>query len=83
MNLNSISSIAPELMYELDSLYVSTEIILSRQFREVPIDGLLLEACLLHFRVVWEFSTDPKRWELTLSSATTFQPGKRGCHQQD
>ena len=42
-------------MYEIDSLYVSTEMILSRRFREVPLDGLLLEACLLHFRVVWDF----------------------------
>jgi hypothetical protein len=42
-------------MYEIDSLYVSTEMILSRRFREPPLDGLLLEACLLHFRVVWDF----------------------------
>ena len=42
-------------MYEIDSLYASTEIILSRRFREAPLDGLLLEACLLHFRVVWDF----------------------------
>jgi hypothetical protein len=44
-----------ELMYEIDSLYVSTEMILSGRFREPPLDGLLLEACLLHFRVVWDF----------------------------
>jgi hypothetical protein len=47
--------ILDELMYEIDSLYVSTEMILSRRFREPPLDGLLLEACLLHFRVVWDF----------------------------
>lgn len=45
---------AGELMYESDSLYVSTEMILSRRVRESPLDGLLLEACLLHFRVVWD-----------------------------
>ena len=61
MNLNSNSSIAPELMYEVDSLYVSTEMILSGQFRDFPIDGLLLEACLLHFRVVWDFFYRPKK----------------------
>jgi hypothetical protein len=44
-----------ELMYEVDSLYVSTEMILSRRFREPPLDALMLEACLLHFRVVWDF----------------------------
>ena len=44
-----------ELKFEIDSLYVSTEMILSGRFRESPLDGLLLEACLLHFRVVWDF----------------------------
>jgi len=42
-------------MYEIDSLYVSTEMILSHRFRELPLDGLLLEASLLHFRIVWDF----------------------------
>jgi len=42
-------------MFEIDSLYVSTEIILGRRVREFPLDGLLLEACLLHFRIVWDF----------------------------
>jgi hypothetical protein len=55
------SPVAGELMYELDSLYVSTEMILSRRFRNPPLDGLLLEACLLHFRVVWDFFYRPKR----------------------
>jgi hypothetical protein len=50
-----------ELMYEIDSLYVSTEMILSRRFREPPLDSLLLEACLLHFRVVWDFFYRPKK----------------------
>jgi hypothetical protein len=50
-----------ELRYEIDSLYVSTEMILSRRFREPPLDGLLLEACLLHFRVVWDFFYRPKK----------------------
>ena len=49
-----------EFMYEIDSLYVSTEMILSRRFREPPLDGLLLEACLLHFRVVWDFFYRPR-----------------------
>jgi len=49
-----------ELMHEIDSLYVSTEMILSRRFREPPLDGLLLEACLLHFRVVWDFFYRPR-----------------------
>jgi hypothetical protein len=53
-------SILGELMYEIDSLYVSTEMILSRRFREFPLDGLLLEASLLHFRVVWDFFNRPK-----------------------
>ena len=48
-------AILGELMYEIDSLYVSTEMILSRRFREPPMDGLLLESCLLHFRGVWDF----------------------------
>lgn len=49
------SPLAGELMYEVDSLFVSTEMILSHEFRQPPLDGLLLEACLLHFRVVWDF----------------------------
>jgi hypothetical protein len=49
------SPLAGELMYEVDSLFVSTEMILSHEFRQPPLDALLLEACLLHFRVVWDF----------------------------
>jgi hypothetical protein len=59
MNLKSTES--TELMYEIDSLYVSTEMILSGRFREFPLDGLLLDACLLHFRVVWDFFYGAKR----------------------
>jgi hypothetical protein len=44
-----------ELKYELDSLYVCTEIIQSGKHSQPPFDGLLLEICLLHFRVVWDF----------------------------
>ena len=55
MNLKSQTTAAAELMYEVDSLYVSTEMILSGRFLEFPLDGLLLEACLLHFRAVWDF----------------------------
>jgi hypothetical protein len=54
------ASIVGELAYEIDSLYVGTEMILSRRFREAPLDGLLLEATLLHFRVVWDFFYRPK-----------------------
>src|SRR5579864_1910513 len=54
------STPATELAYELDSLYVATEMIIGRKFSTVPLDGLLLEACLLHFRVVWDFFYRPK-----------------------
>lgn len=47
-------------MYELDSLYVGTEIIIGCKFRMFPLDGFLLEVCLLHFRVVWDFFYRPK-----------------------
>jgi hypothetical protein len=50
-----------ELKYEIDSLYVSTEIILNGQYRVPPLDGLLLEACLIHFRVVWDFFYAPSK----------------------
>ena len=53
--MKDLRKIGGEVMFEIDSLYVSTEMILSRRFREHPLDGLLLEACLLHFRVVWDF----------------------------
>lgn len=52
---------AAEVMYEVDSLYASTEIILGGRFREMPLDGLLLESCLLHFRIVWDFFYKPKK----------------------
>src|SRR5690242_17760850 len=61
MNLKSKTRAAAELMYEVDSLYVSTEMILGGRFREFPLDGLLLEACLLHFRVVWDFFYGAKK----------------------
>lgn len=54
------STPATELAFELDSLYVGTEIILGRKFRMYPLDGFLLEVCLLHFRVVWDFFYRPK-----------------------
>ena len=44
-----------ELKYELDALYVATEIVRSPEYKHYPFDGLLYEACLLHFRVVWDF----------------------------
>lgn len=49
------STPATELAFELDSLYVGTEIIIRGKFRKYPLDGFLLEVCLLHFRVVWDF----------------------------
>jgi len=59
MNLKSKTTAPAELMFEVDSLYVSTEMILSGRFRELLLDGLLLEACLLHFRIVWDFFYGP------------------------
>ena len=53
--MKDLRKIGGEVMFEIDSLYVSTKMILSRRFREHPLDGLLLEACLLHFRMVWDF----------------------------
>lgn len=50
-----------ELKYEIDSLYVSTEIILKGKYRVPPLDGLLLEACLVHFRIVWDFFYSPSK----------------------
>jgi hypothetical protein len=44
-----------ELKYEFDSLYVGAEIVQSPNYKQHPVDGLLYEACLLHFRVVWDF----------------------------
>jgi hypothetical protein len=64
---------ATELMFELDSLYVSTEIILGGKFREHPLDGLLLEACLLHFRIVWDFFYKRKK-ETTDVVVSDFVP---------
>jgi hypothetical protein len=43
------------LKYEIDALYALTEIIQSKGYKEPPIDSFLLECCLLHFRVVWDF----------------------------
>jgi len=43
------------LKYEFDSLYVLTEMIQSRRFMRHPLDSFLLECCLAHFRVIWDF----------------------------
>src|ERR1700722_1507440 len=43
------------LKYEIDALYVLTEMIQSRKFMQFPLDSFLLECCLAHFRVVWDF----------------------------
>jgi hypothetical protein len=63
MNLKSKTAAAAELVFEVDSLYVSTEMILSGKFQEFPLDGLLEEACLLHFRIVWDFFYGAKKEE--------------------
>jgi hypothetical protein len=80
VNLKSKTSAAAELMYEVDSLYVSTEIILSGRFGEFPLDGLLQEACLLHFRIVWDFFYKPavKTTDITVRS---FVPQWKGPAQ--
>jgi hypothetical protein len=67
-------AVAGDLMFEIDSLYVSTEIILSHQFRQPPLDGLLLEVCLVHFRVVWDFFYPPKKAFNTDVSVLDFIP---------
>jgi hypothetical protein len=48
-------TLAGDLMYELNALYASTEMIHSGHLTDPALRGLLLEACLLHFRVVWDF----------------------------
>ncbi len=47
------------LKFEIDSFYVAAEIIRSGKRIDPPLDGLLLEACLLHFRLVWDFFYGP------------------------
>ena len=49
------NKILGELKFEIDSFYVAAEIICSGKRLEPPLDGLLLEACLLHFRLIWDF----------------------------
>jgi hypothetical protein len=44
-----------EFKYELDCFTASVDIILSGRYREHPLDSFLVEVCLLHFRVVWDF----------------------------
>jgi hypothetical protein len=48
-----------ELKFEVDSFYVAAEMILAGIRVEPPLDGLLFEACLLHFRLVWDFFYGP------------------------
>lgn len=45
-----------ELKYEIDMLYVATEMALSPKYKEHPLDSMIFEVVLLHFRVVWDFS---------------------------
>jgi hypothetical protein len=49
------ANLLAHLKFELDSLYVGTEVVQSPKYKEYPIDGMLYDACLLHFRVVWDF----------------------------
>jgi hypothetical protein len=49
------NKILAELKFEIDSFYVAVEIMRSGKRLEPPLDGLLLEACLLHFRLIWDF----------------------------
>jgi hypothetical protein len=44
-----------ELKYEIDMLYVATEMALSLKYKERPFDSMIFEVVLLHFRVVWDF----------------------------
>lgn len=55
MTVKGELALLAELKYEFDSLFVSTEIVQSRDYKQPPFDGLLLEVCLLHFRVIWDF----------------------------
>jgi hypothetical protein len=48
-----------ELKFEIDSFYGAHEIIRSGKRIDPPLDGLLLEAWLLHFRLVWDFFSGP------------------------
>ena len=44
-----------ELKYEMDMLYVATEMALSTNYKEYPLDSMIFEVVLFHFRVVWDF----------------------------
>lgn len=70
----NLEKLGGELMYEFDSLYASTEIVLSGRYRQPPLDGMLLEACLLHFRVIWGFFHG-RRLKPTDVMADDFIPG--------
>ena len=70
MDLKARTTAAAELKYEIDALYVSTEMILSGRFREHPLDSFLLETCLLHFRIVWDFFYLPGKKPTDITAAT-------------
>jgi hypothetical protein len=61
-----------ELKFEIDSFYVAAEIMLSGKRMDPPLDGLLLEACLLHFRLVWDFFYGP--WKKNDLKVKDFAP---------
>lgn len=69
MNLKAQTTPGAELKYEIDALYVSTEMILSGRFREYPLDSFLLETCLLHFRIVWDFFYSPGKKPTDITAA--------------
>jgi hypothetical protein len=55
MDANTQKKLLAELKYEIDTLYVATEIVLSSDYKQPPLDSMIFEVALLHFRVVWDF----------------------------
>ena len=82
-----------ELKYEMDMLYVATEMALSTNYKEYPLDSMIFEVVLFHFRVVWDFfyvrgkKTDfTVRDVLTIDQLKAHRPKKpkrlREIHEQ-
>jgi hypothetical protein len=55
MDAETQAKLLAELKYEIDMLYVATEIALSPDYKQYPLDSMIFEVALLHFRVVWDF----------------------------
>ena len=64
-----------ELKFEIDSCYVSAELALGQKYPESLVNALLLEACFLHFRVVWDFFYGTRQAETDVL-LRDFLPGK-------